>query len=502
MNSLHGEQQLRQRTLEASSNTYDKQLLSRIGGPNASKRQSTSYSSSNGAQESAQLAPIDVERRGEQLRPLAMPDERRPNLLDSPASSLWPGSAAVSPGFTGQSFWSEHGPPEASLSRSHTRNGALSVDEGSNHAQRGSYDPPVFNEDFMEDGRMGSLHLHDRSPGGSEDYRLMHSRAGTKRRASSPPREMPRDDRLSISSASAQSDVGFRRSVHQLPSREAPSSRFHPNHSSLSSASSLGPRHGSLGSSLGIPSIPSSATSYGSGRLSPCGLSPAMESECRSELPQSMGPSSHHTPVALGPHHHRDYSSASNGVPPSSQSESTSHSRNSSVSQMPGFPYVCECCPKKPKKFDTREELRYACSPLSYHKGTFPTNLTADSTSPRSSTPAHIVPTASRTRTRQSATKIRCICVAIRGPAPPSLAWRPLSMPRQPPTPTSAATVVMSSPIRRSGTCVRSISTMCTNLASATRPRNSSVPITFGSISSTVTPALAANGPICSRMHA
>lgn len=38
--------------------------------------------------------------------------------------------------------------------------------------------------------------------------------------------------------------------------------------------------------------------------------------------------------------------------------DSTLHSRQNSVASRMAGGYICECCPKKPKKFDTEEELR------------------------------------------------------------------------------------------------------------------------------------------------
>lgn len=339
---LQSERQLEQLTREQSSNTYDKQLLSRIGGPNTPKRLSVSYPS--GAQEIAQLSQAESERRNSQLKPLSMPERRHASSgsVDSPASSRWPSSGAVSPGFTGH--WAEHGLSDSARAPT-TRHGSLTMDDSVSH--RGSYDQSMFiHEDLMEDGQMSNLHLHDRSPSSSEDS---HLKAGTKRRASSPPREGSREERSSISSASGQSEIYHRRSMHQLPNRGSPVSRFHPSHSSVSSASSLGPRHGSLGSSLGVSSIPSSATSYGSGRLSPNAPSPAVDADARTGTPyrsSSVHPANHQ----------RTYSESSYNTSKMS-TDSMSHSRHSSLSHLQGI-YICECCPKKPKKFDTEEELR------------------------------------------------------------------------------------------------------------------------------------------------
>ena len=330
---LQSERQLEQRTLEESSQTYDKQLLSRIGGPNTPKRGSVT---SGSLQENGQLAPTDIERRNNSLRPLSMP-ERRHTSVESPSSSRWPSSGAISPGFSG--FWSEHGPSENS--RTTTRHGSLTFDDTGSH--RGSYDQSMFiSDEFgMEEGQMSNLNIHDRSPGSPK--------AGSKRRASSPPRD--RGDRSSVSSASGHSEIYQRRSIQQLPNRGSPISRFTPNQSSISSASSYGPRHGSLGSSLGVASVPSSATSYGSGRVSPSTLSPALDSDLRAGAAKTSNPN-----VILASHQ-RSISESTQGGARKPSVDGVSHSRNSSLSHMQGV-YICECCPKKPKKFDTEEELR------------------------------------------------------------------------------------------------------------------------------------------------
>ncbi|KAK3113078.1 hypothetical protein LTR53_009977 [Teratosphaeriaceae sp. CCFEE 6253] len=337
---LHSERQLEQRTLEASSNTYDKHLLSRIGGPNTPKRQTVSYPS--GLPEGAQQSQPETERRNSQLKPLTVPERRHTasNSLDSPAGARWPASGAVSPGFNG--FWNDNGVPDNSRAPS-TRHGSIAFDDSVSH--RGSYDHSMFvNEDLMEDGQMGNLNLHDRSPSGSDECQL---KTGTKRRASSPPRDVTREERVSISSASGHSEVLPRRSLPQT--HPSPVSRFHPSHSSISSASSLGPRHGSLGSSLGIASIPSSATSYGSGRLSPGAASPAVDPGPRLGTPYERAralPGSHQRTLSEITH-----SSAKPAT------DSMTHSRSGSLSHLQGS-HICECCPKKPKKFDTPDELR------------------------------------------------------------------------------------------------------------------------------------------------
>jgi len=328
--------------LEDASNTYDKQLLSRIGGPNTPKRQSVSHP--GGGQEAVQVPPTESELRNGHLRPLSLP-ERRHTAWESPSNPRWPSSGAVSPGFTG--FWSEQGVADLNRGQSSTRGGSLAADESISH--RGSYDQSMFvHEDLIEAGQMDSLKIHDRSPPGPNDTQL-GTGVGTKRRASSPQREASREERSSISSLSGQSNLYHRRSMQQLPNRGSPVSRLHPNHSSVSSVSSLGLRHGSLGSSLGISSMPSSATSHGSGRLSPNALSPAMEVDQGVGTPYSgvkARSSTHQRALS-------DSAQAAQQTPP----DNVPNSHRSSVSHLQGI-YICQCCPKKPKKFDTQEELR------------------------------------------------------------------------------------------------------------------------------------------------
>lgn len=305
-------------------------------------------------QETAQLAHAESERRNSHLRPLTVPnqDRRQNSISDSPANARYPNptsmpsSGAISPGYAG--FWEQN---VVDSNRLHTRNGSLS----SSH--RGSYDNTMYANDEFEENRMSHLNIHDRSPPG-DDY-SNGAKAGTKRRASSPPRDVYYDERASVGSASGQIDSYNRRSVHQVPERGSPVARFQPSHSSLSSASSYAPRHGSFGSSLSIPSVPSSATSYASGRVSPIILSPVIDPELRARTPSGSGQSLKPSPILPNPHHGRTrtLSSSTQGGAQSSGPDSAPHSRQNSLSQLHGM-YICECCPKKPKKFDTEDDLR------------------------------------------------------------------------------------------------------------------------------------------------
>lgn len=226
----------------------------------------------------------------------------------------------------------------------------------------------------------------------SEDYQLA-AKAGVKRRASSPHRESAREERSSVSSAAGSSDLYTRRSLQQLPSRNSPVPKHMPNHGSVSSASSYNPRNGSMASSYGL-SVASSATSYTSGRLSPGALSPAIDPELGNltypigrSLNPSPGPptdtSAQQTPthesvpvpapqqLTVGEVQSRQNSisnGVSNGVPGGTSNSALNGVSNGIPNNVPnGISVVipnaqgmlmCECCPKKPKKFNSQEELR------------------------------------------------------------------------------------------------------------------------------------------------
>ncbi|KAK5683764.1 hypothetical protein LTR17_027228 [Elasticomyces elasticus] len=321
---LQSERQLELRTLEASSNTYDKQLLSRIRGPNTPKNLLVSHTM--GLPNAAQLSHSDGERRNSQLRPLSVPERLHTasNSLDSPAGSRWPASGGASLGFSG---WGDSSIHDQSP---HTRYGSIAFHDSLSH--RSNYDHSMFiNEDVMEDGQMGNLNIHDRRPSGLDGVSQL--KTGTKRRASSPPHEATREQRGSVCSGSGQSEV-FRGPAH--PSQFPP--RFHLNHRSLSLASSLGPRHGSLDSSPGA-------------------ASPALDPALRLGMPYES------TRVLRATHQGTLSENTQVGRKPSVYS--MSHSQHGSVPHLQGI-FICECSPKKPRKFDSQDDLRLHEAEMQY----------------------------------------------------------------------------------------------------------------------------------------
>lgn len=355
------ERQLGQRSLENSSQAYDKQLLSKIGGPNTPTRTGPPSFLSSSAQETSTAPHSALSKLNGQLKPLSVP-ERLYSSLDSPISR-WTPSGAVSPAHSG--FRSPVFDPGSAESVHQRRYGSMSTpgtadDSASSQQHRGSYDQSVFSEQefAMEESGLRDLNINDRSPAGSDEYQL-GSKAGLKRRASSPPSEAAREDRPVVSGGN---DLYHRRSQQMLVNRSSPVSRFHANQGSLSSASSLSQRTGSFASSYGL-SVASSATSYnGEQRLSPGALSPSADTEFGPVSPyaasRSLNPSPRGSLSRPGPHHQRGLSESEPTQHRKMSSDSIVHSRQNSVSNKIQGLFICECCPKKPKKFDSEDELR------------------------------------------------------------------------------------------------------------------------------------------------
>ncbi|KAI4960179.1 hypothetical protein J4E86_001801 [Alternaria arbusti] len=169
------ERQLGQKALQNSSQAYDKQLLSKIGGPNTPTRTTAPPLPSGNSQDPAADTHASSHKLNGQLKPLTVP--------------------ATSPGYSG---WRSPGFDSADSYRS--RYGSIStpgpLDETSSQ-HRGSYDHSIFSDpEFvgMEENGMRDLNINERSPAESEDYQL-GPKGGLKRRASSPPSEAARDDR-------------------------------------------------------------------------------------------------------------------------------------------------------------------------------------------------------------------------------------------------------------------------------------------------------------------
>jgi hypothetical protein len=341
------ERQLGQKALETSSHAYDKQLLSKIGGPNTPTRTTAPALLASG-QETAAGAHPPFNKRGDQLKPLSVPD-RLQSSIDSPVSR-WPPSGALSPAFSG--FRSPVYEPAS-------RFGSISTQGGVEDLRRGSYDHNMFSDsEFgIEDSGMRDLNINDRSSSISEDYQTGPN-GGLKRRASCSPSEAAREDR---STGGGKTDLYHRRSAQMLVSRNSPASRFPAPgpQGSLSSASSLSQRSASFASSFGFSTASSMSSYNGDQRLSPSGLSLAAEADLGPVSPYAVSRSLNPSPRgSLSKPHQRGFSEQEHPQNRRMSTDSAIQPRQNSVAGRPPGAYICECCPKKPKKFDSEEELR------------------------------------------------------------------------------------------------------------------------------------------------
>ncbi|KAH7356713.1 hypothetical protein BKA65DRAFT_213005 [Rhexocercosporidium sp. MPI-PUGE-AT-0058] len=363
-----------QSTTQAFDRTQIQKLDARRGTDNTTPpRGHTKPNFSSSVNDISPTSRAHEHRYPSQLKPLSLPIlPGRPGLVESPLSR-WvdtPLSSAISPGnpyprFGMQSQFDHRSPNDAMVSdRSPQpyirRSGSSSIlnfnDDTSSVTSRSrdGHDQRITPEqdvDFhMEDTGFRRLHIEDYS-NRPEGY-SPGATVGQKRRASSP----PGDDGPALHTVGSASDLYRRR---ESASRASPTSRFHSNSGSVSSTAS-GPRNNSYASTLSVTA--SSITSMSSyGRLSPGGVSPGGISNAGSD----MSDSPYVTSLSLEPsprgslsrpNHNRVMSESRPLMTSRKLSESLGTSKHNSPPKRHGV-FMCECCPKKPKKFDSQEEL-------------------------------------------------------------------------------------------------------------------------------------------------
>jgi hypothetical protein len=266
-------------------------------------------------------------------------------------------SSAPSPAVDFDQFSYVHGGGRRSASGSVTTN----FDESSSlpsRSNRGSYDQASLMDpdiDFpMDDGGMGKLYLDDRTAphsGGHSPF----SKQGMKRRASSP-RQNSRDVKQQVHMPTGdayQPRISGQPSVSRGYPQGSVSStssggRGYPQ-GSVSSASSASLRNGSLASSAAL-SIGSSMTSISSfDRYSIGGVSPNSDLDGIQDSPYV-------TPVSLDPSPRGSFSSSK--PPPATVARKVSSQSTAKKTSVNKGSFMCQCCPKKPKKFDSLEDLQ------------------------------------------------------------------------------------------------------------------------------------------------
>ncbi|KAJ5938779.1 hypothetical protein N7466_001913 [Penicillium verhagenii] len=387
---LKGERDFSLRSIKDSSNTYDQHLLSKIGN-SLSPRGSISH----GSDHRGSISSLTVPSRSPSNLPSPGPSEG--STLDV-KWSYSPQSGGVSPRSSvawrdyvegGRSPSVESTAPSSAIEydymremgrrRHHkttpSREDSISLPSRSN---RGSYDQGVFSDiegDFGSDEPILPRPYMD-EPVPPQQFILREptppyperSRQGMKRRASSPPRDPIDTHTLHVMTSNG--DLSQRRtSVHPFTNNLTVNSTYAPSQRTLSAASSLSIRtSGSYSSTLSIGG--SSMTSLSPyDRPSPGGLSPSSDLDTFHEK-SIMNPSSPNSLVQSMP---RAVTSSNTLEPPATDSTgkvpmpTTLNVPKTTTSKISGL-FICDCCPKKPKKFANPEDLRthemekqYAC---------------------------------------------------------------------------------------------------------------------------------------------
>lgn len=492
-----------------SADAYDNSLLKKLDMRRTLDNRSPPRLGRLSASARDALRPAD---RFPTLQPLSLPTRmKQPHgqpLLDSPNRYTdTPMHSAVSPRSTPFSHYGSDYRSPRDVTTDYDRSpGARTRRTNSGSATDEASTNDAMDDDTsftMEETRLRDFHIDTPTSrlSGAGDYHT----AGQKRRASSPPGgdEPP----LPLYNMTSSEHLRWREGV----SRGSPAPRLSANTQDSISSISSSIRTGSYSSNLSpaATSVTSAAVSLvGQGGISPGGgLSPAggmsptdttttnSTSTCTSpfvaSIPLTISPRS---TVTRAPQH---------------RPRETAHVISSPTRRVPDVPkstsllkrsefFMCDCCPKKPKKFDSEEQLRYVQRSIENSvtirmRVSNPVCSAAVPMKWRSNTNAIIAETVSRTRTRPSVTKTRYTSGATAGPARHCPATTELSMRAHSGLAKRihVATAARSSyeaasfqvgPTRgirrnRTGTTAYGTCKMCTSSASATPAKSSSAPI-------------------------
>lgn len=381
MGSLRGFQSSVHDQYQSNAQAYDKSLLQKLdarrGSDNTTPPRGPPKHKFGNSANNSPTSRIAMEHRHPTLKPLSLPlHTGKPGLAESPLSkwgdSMSQTSSPVNPfaRSNGISQYDYRSPSDtAELDRSPLpyirRSGSGSVmsigDDASSVASRSrdGYDQrrsPDQDADFpMEEASLTRLQIEDHSS--RYDLYSPGSAAGQKRRASSP----PRDEGPSLHTVGSASDL-FRR--RESASRASPGPNYHIATGSVSSTASCA-RSGSYVSTLSLAATSmTGASSYG--RASP-GVSPGT-TDTSLDSPYMTSMSLNPSPRSSLPrtNHQRAVSESRPLISSRKMPDTLGHVKHNSAPKVQGV-FICECCPKKPKKFDTQEELKYALHPFHPH---------------------------------------------------------------------------------------------------------------------------------------
>ncbi|KFA74351.1 hypothetical protein S40288_06666 [Stachybotrys chartarum IBT 40288] len=270
------------------------------------------------------------------------------SMVDSPArSNDTPIYSAMSP-VTGPF---QHGPPDF-----HSYSDASDLDRSPRQRRRNNSDDATSTQGSFEYNGAEDMEIDDASSQKRQRNEDAYSSGGLKRRAPSPA------DELMVHGLGHQGDLLRRR---EGTSRGSPTPRLTtvPQGSSISSMSSVSRSNSYMSTASMAPSSITTANSYGRrspGGLSPGGISPT---SCNSpyNAPMSLNPSPR---TSISGRAAAQHSRTVSGASPRKLAEMP----KPGGSKLQKF-FMCECCPKKPKKFETAEELstheaekQYECS--------------------------------------------------------------------------------------------------------------------------------------------
>ena len=212
-------------------------------------------------------------------------------------------------------------------------------------------------------------------------HRASHSRSGM------PPKRSAEDDVAAQDNRGA--DTKRRTQNTQRASPSHPTTQSHPTQASYSSTSSAGLPNGSYASSAGLSVGGSSLTSISShDRLSPSNITPtteqsdgrtspylsnlSLEPTLRNSNPQAQSQPQAQPPLPPPPAPIQAQAQAPVSALSTSDAQATAAAAHSMASdnsaqqqpppsapqQLQANLFICDCCPKKPKKFDTQDELQ------------------------------------------------------------------------------------------------------------------------------------------------
>ncbi|KIH94256.1 hypothetical protein SPBR_05720 [Sporothrix brasiliensis 5110] len=359
---------------KSSADAYDNSLLKKLDMRRTLDNRSPPRLGRLSASARDALRPAD---RFPALQPLSLPTRmKQPHgqpLLDSPnrytdtpmVSAVSPRSTPFSHRYNSSGYRSPRSDmPDYDRSPVGARN--RRTNSGSITDDASVHDPMDDDTSFtMEETRLRDFHIDTPLSRAAGDYHA----AGQKRRASSPPGgdEPP----MPLYNMTSSEHLRWREGA----SRGSPAPRLSANTQDSISSVSSSTRTGSYSSNLSgaATSVTSMAVSLanGQGRRSPNGgvsppggMSPTETANASNSASTCTSPFASTVPLQVSPR-----SAASASRPQQERIRETAHIVSSPTRRLPDMTkstsllkrsefFMCDCCPKKPKKFDSEDQLR------------------------------------------------------------------------------------------------------------------------------------------------